>query len=243
MNVTKTVFLTLGIFLCPLIVLAQDEVPETDIILEKTTKKHPNSFGITLKGSTNGVGADVAYQFHKKMGLRIGYDTFTYSFTSNYSSGEVDLALNADVEAGTLGLFFDYYLGRKFFISAGIVSNNFYSQARGSAVDDYLWGDILISKEDFGSLDVSVQPGSEIAPYLGLGFGRILSQRKTISMSLELGMLYFGEPDLTIDATGALSPTADPNNNQEAILENEISEFVFYPVIKLNLGIKLTRNK
>ena len=239
-KIMKNYFLILGILLCSFGVAAQEAGPESSRRASK--KDNGKAFGLILKGSTNGVGADLVYQVSKKMDIRLGYDTFKYTLTQEYSSSDIDLDINADIEAGTISLLFDYYLGKKIFLTGGIMANNFSTFAKGESRDDYLWGDIVISREDFGSIDILVEPRTKIAPYVGLGFGRLLSQSRRLSMAFEMGLLYFGEPNLTLNATGALSPTSDPNNNQEFILENEIKQFVFYPVIKFNLGFKLSKN-
>jgi hypothetical protein len=48
-----------------------------------------------------------------------------------------------------------------------------------------------------------------------------------------------GAPQIDIAATGLIAPTADPAHGQEEKLENQISQYKFYPVFKLNLSVQL----
>ena len=221
--------------------MAQTGSEENQPMVKYTKKKTNSGFGLVFKGSTTGVGADLVYRFNDKLDFRLGFDTAKFSINDQISNDDFDLEINANLESGTLSALLNYYLGKRFFLTAGVMSNNFSTYAEGKLTDDYLWGDVTISKEDFGSIDFTVEPGSKIAPYFGIGFGRALSIKRRISMALEFGALYFGQPDFTINATGALSPTSDPINAQEEILESEFEEFVFYPVIKFSLGIKLSK--
>lgn len=224
-------------------ILAQDPLESIQPEEEKAKRESHFGFGIVFKASTNGIGADLVYRFGKRLDLRLGYDTASLTINEQITNDDIQLDVNATLDTGTLSALLNYYLGKRFFISAGLMSNNFLTVAEGKLSEDYLWGDILISQDDFGKVQFTLEPTYEIAPYFGIGFGEALSQKRRVSLALEFGALYFGQPDITINSTGALSPTSDPFNGQEKLLERELEPFVFYPVIKLSLGIKLSKQK
>lgn len=234
-------FFLFSFFLMGSVLIAQEVVIETEETTKKEKKSHNTGFGLVLKGSTNGIGADLAYQFHRNMDLRIGYETFDYTTIQNFSANDINLSIAAALKAETFSLLFNYYLTRHFFFTAGAMYNNFKTTATGKPVEDYVWGDVIISKENLGSIDVTVAPKVKIAPYFGMGIGRIVGVKHRISLAAELGLLYIGSPDIALAATGILEPTVNPVYDQEAILEEELSQFKFYPVLKISMGIKLSK--
>jgi len=52
-------------------------------------------------------------------------------------------------------------------------------------------------------------------------------------------MYYLGAPNVEIEASGLLAPTADPVHGQKELLERQLSQYKFYPVIKINFAVKL----
>ena len=48
-----------------------------------------------------------------------------------------------------------------------------------------------------------------------------------------------GAPQVDIEATGLIAPTADPALGQEEMLEYQIEQYKFYPVLKMGIAIKL----
>ena len=79
----------------------------------------------------------------------------------------------------------------------------------------------------------------KISPYLGVGFGRALGKEKSLAFAFEIGTYYQGAPDISIQTTGLLSPTSNPELGQEKYLESQISQYYLYPVLKLSLSYRL----
>jgi hypothetical protein len=48
-----------------------------------------------------------------------------------------------------------------------------------------------------------------------------------------------GAPQIEIEASGLIAPTADPAHGQKEKLEQQINQYKFYPVLKMGLAIKL----
>ena len=198
------------------------------------------SLGVALKGSTMGPGGDVVFQFHEKMTARLGYDYLGLG-PYDFSFEESDISYNASakVKTGSITALYDYYIAKIFFVSAGFGINNFNVSVSGRAGSDLPWGDISVPKDKIGDFDITVNPGLKVSPYLGVGLGRTLST-KLVGFAFEIGTYYMGGPNVNIESTGLIAPTSDPEKGQAAVLENQISQYYLYPVVKLNLSFKIT---
>jgi len=72
-----------------------------------------------------------------------------------------------------------------------------------------------------------------------LGVRTFFGKHKTVLWTTEIGSFYMGAPEVSLEATGLIAPTADPAHGQKQALENQIEQYKFYPVIKIGLAIKL----
>ncbi|MFA6128135.1 MAG: hypothetical protein WC699_12610 [Bacteroidales bacterium] len=195
--------------------------------------------GLAIKASTNGLGGDVVYNFHQKMSLRLGYEQLGYKTDFVFEEQGIKYATNLAFKTGSISLLFDYYLAKYIFVTAGVGYNLFHADVNGTA-DSYIqFGDIQIPKEKIGTFNIQVDPSLKVSPYLGVGFGRTLGLKKKLGFAFQLGAIYQGSPNLTIQSTGLLSPTSNPDQAQDIKLENQISQYSVYPVLKLSLSYKI----
>lgn len=197
--------------------------------------------GLALKASTNGFGGDVVFNFHKRMDVRLGYEQLHFKTTFSFSEKSVEYDADTDYKTGSLSLLFDYHLAKHVFLTAGVGYNMFHGVVDGKATSDLEYGDIMISKDKIGTFEFQIDPSMKISPYLGIGFGRTLGLAKRVGFAIEIGGYYQGSPDLTITSTGLLSPTSNPDQQQEARLEKQVSQYTVYPVMKFSLSYKLAK--
>lgn len=224
--------LTLSIFLMTFISLS---------CLSQDNNLSSKGIGIAIKASTNGIGGDMVYNFHKRMDIRLGYEQLRYKTNFSFSEESVEYNADADYKTGSLSLFFDFYPLKTIFFTAGVGYNMFHGVLDGRAASDMEFGDILISKEKIGTFNFQVDPSLQISPYLGIGFGRTLGFNNRVAFAFEIGGYYQGSPDITINATGLLSPTSNPDQQYEARLEKQIKQYTVYPVLKFSLSYKLVK--
>lgn len=194
--------------------------------------------GLALKGSTMGYGGDLVFKFHNRMSARIGYDQLKLGpYDYDFEEADISFTANINGETGSITALYDYYLAKSIFISAGAGINNFKVDAIGKATEDMPWGDITIPKEKIGDFNVMIEPGLKVSPYLGIGFGKTLSS-KTVGLAFEIGCYYMGGPQFTVESTGLIAPTSDPQNGQQELYESQTSQYYLYPVVKLSLSFK-----
>ncbi len=197
--------------------------------------------GLAIKASTNGIGGDIVYNFHKRMDIRFGYEQLRYKTNFSFSEESAEYDADADYKAGSLSLLFDFYPVKTIFFTAGVGYNMFHGVLDGRAASAMEFGDILIPKEKIGTFNFQVDPSLQISPYLGIGFGRTLGIDKRVAFAFEIGGYYQGSPDITVNATGLLSPTSNPDQQHEARLERQIKQYTVYPVLKFSLSYKLAK--
>ena len=95
---------------------------------------------------------------------------------------------------------------------------------------------IQITPSDIGYLNATVTSGSKLAPYIGIGFGRLIPSKK-VSLGISLGAYYKGAPTIVIDATGLLEGNAA---NADRLNKNAAFQtYQWYPVGNLCLAFKL----
>ena len=81
------------------------------LVPELSAQKAQNEFtpaiGIGLKASSNGLGVDAIYNFHKKMDVRLGFETMGFNYDFSFEEQSVSYDANADVKMGSVSLLFD----------------------------------------------------------------------------------------------------------------------------------------
>lgn len=209
------------------------------IINLQAQEEFSEGLGLAAKSSTNGFGGDAVFNFHKRMSVRLGYEKLALTSSFSFDEESVDYTANVDYQAGSVSLLFDYYLARYVFFTAGAGLNMFNAIIDGEAVSYMQYGDIQIPREDIGIFGFELSPSSKISPYAGIGFGRTLGLKNKVGFAFELGGFYQGPPEITITSTGLLSPTSNPDQQQAERLEEQISQYNIYPVIKFSLSYKI----
>ena len=103
---------------------------------------------------------------------------------------------------------------------------------------DLTIGGITYPGAGIGTLS-SVTTFDSTSPYLGLGFDFTLAGK--VGLNLDLGVLWQGEPGVTLDASGALNqdPAFQAALETERLeLEDEMSDFKAWPVVSLGVVYK-----
>jgi hypothetical protein len=117
--------------------------------------------------------------------------------------------------------------------------NSFNPKITGYAASGLEYGDIIIPPSMVGDFEFTIEPQLKVSPYGSVGFRSFFGKNKRVVLNTELGMYYMGSPEINIEASGLLAPTADPAHGQKETLENQVEQYKFYPVLKLILAVKL----
>jgi hypothetical protein len=203
------------------------------------TKSYSQNLGLILKGSTTGVGIDLGYRINTKWLVKMGTDSYSYKFLTNYQSSDYDMNLDANILVGSGSLVVDYQIFKRVYLSGGAILNNFNTKVDGTLQSDIKFGDVILSKSKLGNISWEVEKYKSVAPYLGIGFGNNMNSRKKVNLSLEIGGMFQEAPQLKIISNGVFQTNSDVDINQAGSLSESIEQYKIYPVFKLNFGIKL----
>lgn len=194
-------------------------------------------FGIGVKAGTLGLGLEARWKPPVPwFDIRAGVNRYDYGVNGTYANVDYDATLSLD----------NYYLTGNFKVplspfrlTAGAFSNGNELQmaSRDPGAAGFDIGGNTFSAASVGALR-SVTSFGKTAPYAGVGFDFELFGKAGIN--LDFGVLWQGDPSVTLDATNwdnlspaeqaALGPALDA---ERAELENEINNYKAWPVISL----------
>ena len=193
-----------------------------------------NDFGVGVKVGTLGVGLEASWQPLPYMDIRIGTSSYDYDNDGRYGSFNYDAVFALDQYYATANFHFPISPMR---ISAGVYSNgnefllvNDQLQDIGAFPGDQIG--VITSKTTFDGT----------APYLGIGFDFTLAGK--VGLNLDLGVLWQGDPVVTLEVDGSLGQDpVDPGfqdmlDAEAQSIEDDMSDFKAWPVISLGFVYK-----
>ncbi len=192
--------------------------------------------GIGVKAGTLGVGLEGRWSPLPWVDIRVGANSYDYD-DDGFQAGieyEATLALDSVYATGN----FRFPLS-PFRLTAGAFSNGneFLMQSREPGTASFNIGGSNFSAADVGVLQ-SVTSFDSTAPYLGVGFDFEVFGK--VGLNVDLGVLWQGDPEVTLDASGlASAPPAVQAELASALeaermeLDEELDRFEAWPVISL----------
>ena len=188
------------------------------------------NLGIGLKAGTLGLGVEGRWSPLPYMDVRFGGNAYEYDETGSQAGVNYDALLNLDTFYATANFRFPL---SPFRVTAGAYSNG--NELELASVDSatYNVGGVTFSSAEVGTLR-SITSFSGTSPYLGVGYD--FSVFGKVGLNLDFGVLWQGEPEVTLTADGLLA--SDPTfmtalENERLELEDEMSDFKAWPVVSL----------
>lgn len=194
-------------------------------------------FGAGIKAGTLGLGIEGRWSALPWLDIRLGANQYDFDVSGRQAGIEYDSTLALD----------NYYLTGNFRfplspfrVTAGAFSNGnellMASQDTGGA-------DFVIDGQPFAAADVGVLQSTTsfdaTAPYLGVGYDFEIFGK--VGLNLDFGVLWQGEPLVSLEATGLESAPSDVQallipalENERLELEDEISDYKAWPVVSLS---------
>jgi len=245
----KKTLLTLSIALLSMQLWAQaptaspGKVTSTSPIKAKTDSASfvstPSGSAIGLILSSNGVGLQFAQNLGgaKMLAVRVGGMYMPFKLTNlEYAFDGTKLLINGEIKLGSIQALVDFHPFKNAFkITGGLAYMLTDITAVARVKDSVAQGDIMISPDEVGNINVGVKVGP-ICPYIGIGFGRAVPKSRA-SFNFEIGGYYITKPQVSFQATGMLSPTS----SQEKVLQDNMKGFTFLPMINFSINFKITK--
>ncbi|MCF8236202.1 MAG: hypothetical protein K9G67_14605 [Bacteroidales bacterium] len=224
--------LWISLILAPPAILAQD-TPGGHMQAGSFNTYQP-SWAVSVKVNTFGPGLEIVKGLGNRFSARLGGNYFTYNYESLYEN--INISADGDFKVGALSLLVDWYYAEILHLTTGVFYNLSRQSISAMPTEGFQVGSIYVSPEDIGDITINLEP-NRFGPYFGLGFGRTISYDRLVSFNMELGVLYQGEPSVELEASGMIAPTANEQNEQ--VIEDNLSDFYLYPVITMQLSFKI----
>jgi hypothetical protein len=204
-------------------------------LLAAGTASADNDFGLGVKAGTLGLGLEASWQPLPYLEVRLGANSYDYDDTGSEAGIDYDATLALESFYATANFHFPISPMR---VTAGIYSNGNEFQLLNDDLQDKNIGGIVYPGAGIGVLESTTSFASS-APYLGIGFDFTLAGK--VGMNLDFGVLWQGEPEVSLSADGALA--SDPGFQaalelEREQLEDEVSDFKAWPVISLGFVYK-----
>jgi hypothetical protein len=190
--------------------------------------------GIAVAGkvSTLGVGADVSLGITPMLAVRAGVSFQPIEPSRTFD--EIDFTL--DLASPNYVAVVDFSPVGAFRLSGGVVYFGSEHELRGDLNQSVQIGNATYTPQQVGTL-TGVFETKELAPYVGIGFGR-LGGRRGLGFAFDVGVAFQGEPDVQLSATGPIATQPVFQQNlaiEEQNIQDDAKYFRFYPVISLAL--------
>lgn len=191
---------------------------------------------VTGRAGTLGLGAEVGHRLNDSLGFRAGFNTFSYDYDTTRDGIRYDLDFQLQSIVGAV----DWYpTGGTFRLSAGMVNNGNEFDGRAAPAASYTIGQTVYTPAEVGTINSHVDFDS-FAPMLSLGWADPPRRSAGWGWSLELGILFQGEPDATLSAEGGTlvgSPAfEDDLAQEEREFQRDMDDFDIYPVAVLGVS-------
>ena len=209
----------------------------TVALLALSTSAHAQSASVAAKVSTLGLGGEGEYSISDTIGIRAGFNYYTYSF----SSTEGGINYSFDLNLMSVPILVDYHPFKgSFRLTGGAMynGNNFEAPANyGFSIDI---GGVTYTAADVGTLTTDIEFNS-FAPYAGFGWDTTFGDDSGFGFSFDVGVLFQGEPQVSLTATGLLAADAvflADMAAEEEELQNSLYNFTIFPVVSVGINYR-----
>jgi hypothetical protein len=193
---------------------------------------------IGVRAGTLGLGLEFSYPISQRLGVRLNADAYNYS--RSFNKQDIDYDGKATLKTGSL--LIDWYpFASNFRLSAGPMYNGNKLGLTGKPTNGtFTINGVAYPANQVGSLDGQVD-FKKYAPYAGIGYGRPVGTG--LSLTFDLGVIFQGTPQATLNATCAPSlpaPTCSQLQSdtaaQQATANDKIKNYRYYPVVELGVA-------
>ncbi len=191
-----------------------------------------DNFGIGVKAGTLGLGIEGTWRPLPLFDIRLGANSYDYGYDGVRAGINYDSTINLETVYATLNFKFPVSPMR---ITLGAYSNGNEVNLNSAETGSYDIGGTTFTSAEIGALSSNAS-FSGTAPYLGFGFDFALPGR--VGLNMDFGVLWQGEPEVTMNTTGLLAN--DPTflafvETERLQLQDDISNFKAWPVISLGI--------
>ena len=200
------------------------------VLMVSGTAVADNDFGVGVKAGTLGLGLEGTWRPLPYLDVRLGVNQYDYKETGGQAGINYDATLGLETFYATANLRFPL---SPFRVTAGVYSNGNELRLSSAETSNVDIGGINFTPAEYGTLS-STSAFPSTAPYLGFGYDFSLAGK--VGLNLDLGVLWQGEPTVTMSSDGLLAddPTFQFALEAERVqLEEDLSSLKAWPVLSL----------
>jgi hypothetical protein len=202
------------------------------LLVPHTTHAQPRSgVALSVQASTLGPSVGLHYKATEAVHVRLRGSYLPYSYDDEFEDNDVTANATADLTLGGPEARIEWHPFKTAFnVAGGFLINVTEVDADVIPTKPFEYSDTkTFSPEKLGTLSATVSYPT-VAPYFGIGFGDALDNRW--SVLVELGAYYTGSPEVEMEGTGLLAPTA----GNASILNEGVESFVLLPHVAFGLS-------
>lgn len=202
-------------------------------VLACSSVRADSGFWLGGKIGTLGIGLEGIWRPIDWMDIRVGGNRFDYSDSGSQAGINYDATLKLNTYYATANFRFPL---SPFRVTAGAYSNQNSIEMLSLDSVAYDIGGITYTAADVGQLTAETTFEST-SPYLGAGFD--FSMFNKVGLNVDFGVLWQGDPKVSLGATGLLAndPTFLSQLEVERTqLEDEVDSFKAYPVVSIGIN-------
>jgi hypothetical protein len=191
---------------------------------------------------TTGLGLHASILLETDINARLGVNYMKLSTIMQDTDGDT----NVDTALNTLDALLDWFPHKNaFHLTGGLVYN-------GNKIDTVTRLNGVTYKgttfslplgTSLGEVDGKFNVGNIISPYIGIGWGNVLTHTSGWGITSDIGLLFHGKPQITLSSNGC---TAGPAcvalvakvANEETRLNDEYAGKIVYPVARIGASYK-----
>lgn len=194
-----------------------------------------NDFGVGIKAGTLGLGLEASWQPLPYIDVRVGATSYDYDNDGFQAGIDYEATFALDQYYATANFHFPISPMR---LTVGAYSNGNEILMLNDQGQDLDFGGITYPGGLIGTV-TSTTSFADTAPYLGIGFDFTLAGK--VGLNLDLGVLWQGSPQVSLDVSGLINqdPLFQAALEAERLeLEDEMSDYKAWPVISLGFVYK-----
>ncbi|HEY8240179.1 MAG TPA: hypothetical protein VIH35_01970 [Kiritimatiellia bacterium] len=187
------------------------------------------------KIGTLGPGLEMTAYITEHVNIRGGFNWIEFSWDSEVDDIEYDM----DVQFESIAALVDIHpYANNFRITGGILWNNNEADLDGTIDEPTEIGGTTYTPAQIGTL-TGTATFDDVAPYIGIGFGNAVMDDVDLTFSFDLGVMFQGAADVTLESDGALA--SDPQFQADLAEEEEDAQDVaddltIYPVLAFGMA-------
>lgn len=193
-------------------------------------RSNANYVGIQM-GSL-GAGAQYVHSIHPRWNLRFSGSYFKASMDQTIETTDYTEYRTNNGQVGAFAALADFNISKNtpnWKLSTGLMYQvnkiNRFSSFEATINDDVF---------DMGTLDLTFT-AFPVNPYAGLVFGNFKTEKK-VFITLELGTLFHGKPNVDFEGTGMIRLTGQDNEQR---VNDNVSNYNWFPYANFQINYKL----